>query len=133
MIKINGMSFALLVKALRIGDASLTDLRDATGLHYLTVAYYVRELKKAGEIHVSRLRADTLGRMAVKLYTLGPGIDAKRDPMSARERKQRQRARESREEAVKMHAAKRPRKPKPDMLAVLWATAPTEPLPCTAD
>ena len=133
MIKINGMSFALLVKALRIGDKSLTDLAAASGLHYLTVAYYVRELHKIGEVHVSHLRADTLGRMAVKLYTLGPGIDAKRDPMSARERKQRQRARESRAEAVKMHAAKRPRKPKPDMLTALWATAPTEPLPCTAD
>jgi DNA-binding IclR family transcriptional regulator len=133
MIKINGMSFALLVKALRIGDKSLADLADASGLHYLTVAYYVRELRKAGEIHVSRLRSDSIGRLSVKLYTLGPGIDAKRDPLSARERKQRQRARESREEAVRLAAAKRPRKPKPDMLAVLWATAPTEPLPCTAD
>jgi hypothetical protein len=118
VIKVNGMSFALLVKALRIGGASLTDLRDATGLRYLTVAYYVRELKKAGEVHVSGRRRDTLGRMSVKLYTLGPGIDAKYNPMSARERKQRQRARESREEAIRMQ---RPRKPKPDMLTVLWA------------
>jgi cytochrome P450 len=59
--------------------------------------------------------------MSVKLYTLGPGIDAKRDPQSNRERKRRQRARESREEAVRLAAAKRRREPKPDMLAVLWA------------
>jgi DNA-binding IclR family transcriptional regulator len=128
MIKINGMSFALLIKALRTGDKSLTDLADASGLHYLTAAHYVRELKKAGEVHVSRLRADTLGRMSVKLFTLGPGIDAKRDPMSARERKRRQRARESREEAVRLNAMhpQRVSKERVAMLAMIRATGPVQ-------
>jgi hypothetical protein len=125
MIKINGMSFALLIKALRTGDKSLVDLADASGLHYLTTAHYVRELHKVGEVHVSRLRADTLGRMSVKLHTLGPGIDAKRDPQSNRERKRRQRERKSREEAVRLNAARSQRAPagRAEMLAMIQATA----------
>jgi DNA-binding IclR family transcriptional regulator len=140
VIKVNAGAYARLIKALRTGDRALTELAEVTGLHYLTVAHYTRALHKAGEVHVSRLRADTLGRMSVKLFTLGPGIDAKRDPMSVRERKRRQRARESREEAVKQSSLKRPRQSKAqrEMLAMIRATgplpavtAPTEPLLCT--
>ena len=124
MIKVNAMSFALLIKALRIGNVSLTDLVEKTGLHYLTVAHYIRTIRNAGEVHVSSRRIDALGRNAVKLYTLGPGIDAKSTALSARERQRRRRARVAREkQAANTKKQTRTSKKKLEMLAMIQSTA----------
>ena len=124
MIKVNAISFAMLIKALRIGNVSLTDLVEKTGLHYLTVAYYIKTIHNAGEVHVSSRRIDTLGRNAVKLYTLGPGIDAKSTALSARERQRRRRARVAREkQAANPKKQTRPSKKKLEMLDMIQTTA----------
>ena len=91
MIKVNAIAYAWLIKALRRGDMTLADLAEETGLHYLTVALYTRALHKVGVIHISDWAPDPLGRMALKIYKLGPGSDAKRRPLTPAERSQRRR------------------------------------------
>jgi hypothetical protein len=91
VIKVNALSYALLIKALRQGDMTLAELAEETGLHYLTVALYTRALHKVGEVHISGWAPDLLGRLSSKLYKLGPGRDAKRQPLTQGERQQRRR------------------------------------------
>ena len=91
MIKVNATAYAWLIKALRRGDMTLAELAEETGLHYLTVALYTRALHKVGAIHIADWAPDPLGRMALKVYKLGPGRDAKRRALSPAERSQRRR------------------------------------------
>jgi hypothetical protein len=91
MIKVNALSYALLIKALRQGDMTLAELAEETGLHYLTVALYTRALHKIGEIHIIDWASDPLGRKSSKIYKLGPGRDAKRQPLTQVQRQRRRR------------------------------------------
>ena len=93
------MSYAQLIKALRYGDMTLYELAEETGLHYLTVALYTRELYQAKQIHIARWENDTLGRSAVKIYKLGPGKDAPRRVLTPA---QRQQTRRDRVKAIEM-------------------------------
>ncbi len=91
MIKVNAMSQAQLVKLLLDGTHTCYELAEASGLHYITVLHYCRELHKAGAAHIAMWEKDSRGRDLLKVYKLGQGKDAKRRKMSSAERQQKYR------------------------------------------
>lgn len=92
VIKINAMSYAILVKLLFEGTRSCAELAEATGLHVLTVYQYTRELHKVGACHIALWEKDPRGRDCTRIYMLGAGRDAKRRKVSGAERQARWRA-----------------------------------------
>ncbi len=91
-MKINAYSQAQLIKLLLDGPQTCMDLAEATGLHYVTVQQYTRELRRAGAAHISAWEKDARGRDVVKVYSLGAGRDAKRQKLTGAERQERSRA-----------------------------------------
>ena len=92
-VKIGALTYARLIKAMIPGDLTCQELADETGLHLLTVYQYTRELHAAGAAHIARYDTDCRGRSIIKVFKLGEGRDAKRQPMSKAERQQRVRDR----------------------------------------
>ena len=78
IIKINAITQAHLIKLLLEGTYTCQELADETGLHYVTVLHYTRELHRAGAAHIASWEKDLRGRDLVKIYKLGVGRDAKR-------------------------------------------------------
>jgi len=78
VIKVNAMSQAILIKLLIEGTRSCRELADETGMHYVTILQYCRELHKAGAVHITEWQPDARGRDMVKIYKIGKGADAKR-------------------------------------------------------
>ena len=93
-VKVNALSYAQLIKTLLPGCYTLPELAEETGLHYMTVRAYVRELHKAGVIHISHWEKDCRDRDALRVYKLGKGRDAKREKLTAAQRQARVRARQ---------------------------------------
>lgn len=93
MLKVNAMSQAHLIRALLVGDMTLSELAEETGLHYVTVREYCSALHKAGAAHIARWEPDARGRHIIKVYRLGQGKDATRPKMTQSERQARLRAR----------------------------------------
>lgn len=93
MMKINAHFYAKLIAALIPGELNCQELAEETGLHYVTVLEYTRELHKAKACHIVRWDKDTRDRDAIKVYKLGPGRDARRKRLTANERQQRLRER----------------------------------------
>ena len=91
IVKINAYTQALLIKYLLEGVYTCWQLAEETGLHYVTVLHYTRELYRVGAAHISSWEKDVRGRDVIKIYKLGPGKDAKREKMTAAERQQRRR------------------------------------------
>jgi predicted ArsR family transcriptional regulator len=91
MIKVNAMCQAQLVKLLLEGTHTCYELAQATGLHYVTVLHYCRELHKAGAAHIAMWEKDSRGRDLLKVYKLGAGKDAKRRKMTQAERQKKYR------------------------------------------
>lgn len=94
-MKINAHFYAQLIAALIPGDLNCQELADETGLHYVTVLEYTRELHKAGAVHIARWEKDTRNRDAVKVYKLGKGRDAARQRLTSAQRQERARARKA--------------------------------------
>lgn len=92
MIKVNAMAYAQLVKLLLEGTYNCTELAQLTGLHYITVLQYTRELHRAGAAFISSWDKDSRGRDIVKIYRLGVGKDARRQSKTQAERQARYRA-----------------------------------------
>lgn len=90
-MKLNAMHQARLIKLMLEGTYSCAELAAETGLHYVTVLLYARELHRAGAAHISMWESDTRGRQLVKIYKIGSGKDAKRRSMTAAERQKRHR------------------------------------------
>lgn len=86
--KINAFTQARLIKLLLEGTYNCQELAEETGLHYVTVLEYTRELHHAGAVHISSWDKDARGRDVVKIYKLGVGKDAKRQKLSAAERQE---------------------------------------------
>jgi hypothetical protein len=93
LIKINAITQAHLILLLLDGDRTCEELAEETGLHYVTVLQYTRELHRAGAAHIVRWEKDSRERDSLKVYKLGRGKDAKRAKLSASERQVRLRAR----------------------------------------
>jgi len=87
LIKINAISQAQLIKLLLDGVYTCHELAEQSGLHYVTVLQYTRELHSAGAVHICAWEKDGRGRDAIKIYKIGEGTDARRKKMTAAERK----------------------------------------------
>ena len=92
IIKINAISQAQLIKAMLDGTMTCQELAEHTGLHYVTVLQYTRELHAAGAAHICCWEKDCYGRDSLKVYKIGEGKDAKRQKMSMAERQARYRS-----------------------------------------
>lgn len=77
-IKINAILQAHLIKLLLEGTYTCQELADETGLHYVTVLQYTRELHRVGAAHIAGWEKDYRGRDLAKIYKLGEGKDKKR-------------------------------------------------------
>lgn len=93
LVKINAITQALLIKLLLDGDRTCAELAEETGLHYVTVLYYTRELHRAKAAHICRWDKDARGRDLVKIYKIGHAKDAKREKLTGAQRQQRARNR----------------------------------------
>lgn len=85
-IKINAILQAQLIKLLLEGTYTCQELADETGLHYVTVLQYTRELHRAGAAHIAEWEKDWRGRDLSKIYKLGAGKDKPRQKKTAAER-----------------------------------------------
>ena len=95
IIKINAITQAHLIKLLLDGVYNCQELADETGLHYVTVLQYTRELHRAGAAHICRWEKDSRGRDIKKVYKLGEGRDTKRQKQTPGQRQANCRAREA--------------------------------------
>lgn len=93
LVKVNALSYAHMIAMLLDDDYSCRELAKATGLHYITVCYYLRELHKAGAVYVADFRTDRLGRRTTKSYRVGKKRDAVAQPISGTEKSRRYRSR----------------------------------------
>ena len=85
-IKINAILQAHLIKLLLEGTYTCQELADETGLHYVTVCQYTRELHRAGAAHIAAWEKDKRGRDLAKIYKLGEGNDKRRQKKTMAER-----------------------------------------------
>jgi predicted ArsR family transcriptional regulator len=92
IIKINAICQAQLIKLLFDGVYTCHELAEQTGLHYVTVLQYTRELHAAGAVHICAWEKDGRGRDVIKIYKIGEGGDAKRKKMTPAERQAKSRA-----------------------------------------
>lgn len=94
IIKINAITQAHLIKLLLDGDRTCQELAEETGLHYVTVLQYTRELYRAGAAYISHYEKDVRGRDMLKVYKIGKGKDAKRGRMTSAEKQTRVRSKQ---------------------------------------
>lgn len=80
LIKINSLTQARLIAAMLDGDKDCRELSELTGLHYVTVLRYCRELRLAGAAHINAWHLDVRGRSTVKVFKIGRGRDKPRPP-----------------------------------------------------
>jgi predicted ArsR family transcriptional regulator len=85
-IKINAIMQAQLIKLLLEGTYTCAELAKMTGLHYVTVCQYTRELHRAGAAHITAWEKDARGRDLSKIYKLGGGNDKRRQKKTQAER-----------------------------------------------
>lgn len=85
-MKINAFTQARLIRLLLDGDRTCTELAEETGLHYVTVLQYTRELHRAGAAHICGWEKDARGRDNTKIYKIGRGKDRPRSKRTAAER-----------------------------------------------
>jgi predicted ArsR family transcriptional regulator len=92
IIKINAISQANLIKLMLYGTMTCKELAEETGLHYVTVLQYTRELHAFGAAHICLWEKDNRGRDSIRVYKIGEGKDAKRQKMTGAERQARSRS-----------------------------------------
>ena len=91
-IKINAIMQAQLIKLLLEGTYTCAELAEMTGLHYVTLLQYTRELHRAGAAHIAAWEKDQRGRDLAKIYKLGAGKDKPRQKKTQAERQRAYRA-----------------------------------------
>ncbi len=102
--KINAFTQAHLIKMLLDGAYNCQELAEETGLHYVTVLEYLRELRRAGAAHINAWEKDSRGRDVIKVYKLGAGKDAKREKLTGAERQARTREKRKAQELAQVMA-----------------------------
>lgn len=103
--KMNAFTQGVMIKHMLEGVYTCQELAELTGLHYVTVLQYTRELHRAGACHISGWDKDSRGRDIIKIYKIGVGKDAKRDKMTGAERQARCRSKRQHLELVQRMAA----------------------------
>ena len=74
------ISYGAMCKLMCEGVYSCAEIAEMTGLHYVTVLQYAREIHKAGAAHIASWETDARGRDCVRIYKLGEGVDTPRKP-----------------------------------------------------
>lgn len=102
IVKMNAVAQAQLIKLLIQGAYSCKELAEMTGLHYVTVLQYCRELHEAEAVHICMWVKDERGRDLTKIYKLGEGNDKKRQriPDKVRQAKYRDKIKQQRMQEV---------------------------------
>jgi hypothetical protein len=77
-VKMGAVSYGAMCELMCEGIYSCAEMAEMTGLHYVTVLQYTREIHKAGAAHIASWETDSRGRECVRIYKLGRGVDAKR-------------------------------------------------------
>lgn len=90
-VKMGAVLYARMVEMMLHGTFSCQEMADETGLHYVTVLQYTRELYRAGACHIHCWDKDKRGRDVIKIYKIGKGKDAARHRLSKSERQARHR------------------------------------------
>lgn len=104
IIKINAFIQGVLIKHLLEGVYSCRELAEITGLHYVTVQEYTRELHRAGAAHISSWEKDSRGRDVIKIYKIGVGKDAEREKLNGAQRQERLREKRKAKEMARVMA-----------------------------
>ena len=94
-VKVGALSYAQLILYMLEGIHNCQELADLTGLHYVTVLQYTRELYKAKACHICSWEKDSRGREMVRIYKIGKGKDAKKELVSNAERQARYRSKKA--------------------------------------
>lgn len=95
-LKINAISFALMVKALSEKPHSKPQLAELTGLHVWTIRGYVDALHRVQMAHITHWDKDGMGRDVTAYYSLGFGIDMPREQKTGAQKAREYRARQRR-------------------------------------
>lgn len=108
-IKVNAMSFALLVKEMLAGEYTCEELAEKTGLHYVTVLHYTREMHKAGSAYIAAWRMNDRRQYVLKVYGVGnrADVDKPRKAMSPAQRQLKYRAKLRRRAAYEQQRQQR--------------------------
>lgn len=67
---------ARFISLLLAGHHSLADLARLTPMDYETARLFLKDLKRAGVVHVAAWRRDDMNRASIAIYALGHGVDA---------------------------------------------------------
>lgn len=89
--KINAFTQGVLIELMLDGLYDCHELAERTGLHYVTVQGYCRELHRAGACFIDHWNPDSRDRDAIKVYKIGRGTDAKRRKLTSAQRQARTR------------------------------------------
>ena len=81
-VRVSHLTLSLAIKLLLDGPATAAEIEEVSGLHKVTVYELMRSLRKADAAHISAWDSDSLGRDAVAVFSLGPGVDARRRALS---------------------------------------------------
>ena len=111
IVKINAILQAQLIKLLLEGNYTCMELAEMTGLHYVTVLQYTRELHRAGAAHISGWEKDSRGRDLAKIYKLGEGRDKARRKLTQVERQRAYRTKRKQMKLMEKLCSARPVEP----------------------
>jgi len=90
--KMNAFTQGVLIELMLDGLYDCHELAERTGLHYVTIQGYCRELHRAGACFIDHWNPDSRDRDTIKIYKIGRGIDAKRRKLTPAQRQARTRA-----------------------------------------
>ena len=93
IIKMSAITQAHLIKLMLDGELTCMELAEETGLHYVTVLQYTRELYLAKACYIHHYEKDRRDRDNARVYKIGVGKDAKRQKLTPVERQARVRKR----------------------------------------
>lgn len=79
-VRVNAMSFGLLIKDLQLGVYSQQELADNCGLAIQTVRLYVKTLHKIKAVYIADWAEDKRGGRTIRIFALGDKPDAPKPP-----------------------------------------------------
>lgn len=91
VIRLNAITNAQLIKYLLEGIYTNQELSEITGLCVRTIRTYVSAMHKAGALHISSWKKDSIGHYSMCVYKIGEGKDAKKPKMTDSEIRKRYR------------------------------------------
>lgn len=71
MVRVSAMTLARFVRMLLDGPQTAREIAAETGLHPVTVARYLREMRRVHAVGICAWEKDSRGRDAIRVYELG--------------------------------------------------------------